>query len=191
LRIIGGSARGRRIKSPPGHVRPTADRVREALFSILGPHVQGCRFLDLFAGSGAVGLEALSRGARWVDFVEEDPGRATNIRNHLTDFGWSEQGQIHRLSARKYLARVKERFDILFVDPPYAGPLLAETVKQILSTKILADDGILVLEHASSSPPEIGGLETHSLKTYRYGDTMLSVYRPREVETENVQDAGD
>ena len=191
MRIIGGSARGRRIKSPPGQVRPTADRVREALFSILGPHVPGCRFLDLFAGSGAVGLEALSRGARWVDFVEEDPARATSIRNYLRDFGWSEQGHVHRFSARKYLGRVRERFDIIFVDPPYTGPLLAEAVKQILATKILADDGILVLEHASSSPFAIEGLTTHRLKTYRYGDTMLSVYRPMEVETENVQDAGE
>ena len=191
MRIIGGSARGRRIKSPPGQVRPTSDRVREALFSILGPEVPRGRFLDLFAGSGAVGLEALSRGAQYVEFVEEDPARAAAIRNYLKDFGWSDRGRVLRLSARKYLARVPEKFDIIFVDPPYAGPLLREAIQQIISARALADGGILVLEHPSSTVPDVPGLTTHRVKTYRYGDTTLSVYRPMEVEAEHVKEPGE
>jgi len=178
MRIIGGSARGRRIKSPPGRVRPTADRVREALFSILGADVPGSRFLDLFAGSGAVGFEALSRGADFVAFVEEDTGRAAAISKHLREFAWSDQARVFRLTARKFLTRTEERFDIIFVDPPYGGPLLTEAFRQILLGKILSEDGILVLEHPSSTDVKELVLPSYSCRPYRYGDTMLSVYRP-------------
>ena len=191
MRIIGGSARGRRIKSPPGRVRPTADRVREALFSILGADLPGTRFLDLFAGSGAVGLEALSRGADYVEFVEENPARANAIRSHLREFGWSDRARVLSMPARKYLEQNRASFDIIFVDPPYAGHQLKETARSLVSMKALPDDGILVLEHPSSSEPEVSDLPTHWVKIYRYGDSALSVYRPLEDEAENVHERNE
>ena len=176
MRIIGGEARGRRIKSPPGRVRPTSDRVREALFNILRDRIKGAAFLDLFAGSGAVGLEALSRGASRVVFVEDNPSRVKAIRSHVREFGWAERSTIARLGADRFLDGITTAFDIVFVDPPYHTGQMEVVIPRLLSSRALGSGTLLVLEHLSSAPVEIMDDQLEPLRTYRYGDTTLSLF---------------
>jgi 16S rRNA (guanine966-N2)-methyltransferase len=126
MRIIAGEARGRVLRTPPGKsTRPTDARSREMLFNILGAEVIGARVLDLYAGSGAVGLEALSRGASTCTFIEQNAAAANAIRTNLKTLGWSERGQVWQTSMRSALHRMAERaeysggFDLLFADPPF------------------------------------------------------------------------
>ncbi len=182
MRIVGGSARGRRLKSPPGSVRPTSDRVREALFSILQDSIYNARFLDIFAGSGAIGLEALSRGAKHVIFVDDNQARATAIKKHLEKFEWADRADVYRQVAKRFLAKVGEPFDIVFVDPPYHSGQIS-TIVDIISeagssgNKIVANEGVLVLEHPSSSPVSEIICGFLPARRYKYGDTTLSVYK--------------
>jgi len=177
MRIVGGSARGRRLKSPRGQVRPTSDRVREALFSIIQASVPGAGFLDLFAGSGAVGLEALSRGARHVDFVEEHQGRAEDIRALLEELGWKGKGRVWRTKALKFLEKTVEKYDLVFVDPPYGSPDLVAALTKLVEVKGIRPGGMAILEHPTKSAPPERADELLLQKRYRYGDTTLSVYR--------------
>lgn len=160
-----------------GDARPTASRVRESIFNILQGRIDGACFLDLFAGSGAVGLEALSRGAEKVVFVEENRARAEAIDRFVRELGWKERAEVIRIPAVKYLARGHcGAFDVVFADPPYRTDDM-KTILTVLSADMLAPDGVLVLEHLSSmsAPEEIGGFERP--RRYRYGDTTLSVYK--------------
>lgn len=177
MRIIGGEARGRRIKSPPGRVRPTSDRVREALFNILRERIEGAVFLDLFAGSGAVGLEALSRGASSVVFVEDNPSRVKALKSHVIEFGWSERATIARVDAERFLDGATSPFDIVFVDPPYHTGQMEGIIPQLLSSRAFGPDTLLILEHPKSARVEAGKNELEAIKAYRYGDTMLSLFR--------------
>jgi len=181
LRIIGGYLRGRRLKGPPkGTARPTSDRVREALFNILSPWVPGCRFLDLFAGSGAVGLEALSRGAVRTVFVEADPRVAAVLRANLSasapDAGWDVY-RVPFMQALRDLAAKGESFDLVFIDPPYGRGLEEAALRALSDLRLLAPGGIAVAESARAHlpPDEIPGLSLW--RRERYGDTVLSFYR--------------
>src|SRR4051812_13761804 len=119
LRIIGGTWRGRRLRFPPQEeIRPTPDRVRETLFNWLGTHVVGARCLDLFAGSGALGLEALSRGAAHVTFVERDAVAARELRARLTEWG-AVGAQVEQMEAMRFLGGTPQPFEIVFLDPPF------------------------------------------------------------------------
>jgi 16S rRNA (guanine(966)-N(2))-methyltransferase RsmD len=177
MRIVGGSAKGRKLKSPVGDARPTASRVRESIFNILQGRIEGARFLDLFAGSGAVGLEALSRGAEKVVFVEENRARAEAIERFVRELGWNERAVVIRIPAAKYLARGHcGEFDVVFADPPYRTDDM-NAILTVLPSDLIAPDGVLVLEHLASmpAPDEISGFGPP--RRYRYGDTTLSVYR--------------
>ena len=124
LRIIGGTWRGRRLRFPPQEeIRPTPDRVRETLFNWLGPRVVGARCLDLFAGSGALGLEALSRGAAEVTFVERDGVAVRELRARLTEWG-AVGGQVEHTDAVRFLGSTARPFEVVFLDPPFASGLL-------------------------------------------------------------------
>jgi 16S rRNA (guanine966-N2)-methyltransferase len=126
LRIIGGTWRGRRLRFPPQEeIRPTPDRVRETLFNWLGPRVAGARCLDLFAGSGALGLEALSRGAAQVTFVERDGAAARELRARLAEWG-AIGGQVEQMDAVRFLGSPAQPFEIVFLDPPFASGLLPQ-----------------------------------------------------------------
>jgi 16S rRNA (guanine966-N2)-methyltransferase len=126
LRIIGGIWRGRRLRFPPQEeIRPTPDRVRETLFNWLGPRVVGAKCLDLFAGSGALGLEALSRGAAEVTFVERDGVAVRELRARLTEWG-AVGGQVEHMDAARFLGSPAQRFEIVFLDPPFASGLLPQ-----------------------------------------------------------------
>lgn len=181
MRIIAGSARGRNLKSPKGmSTRPTSDRVREALFNILTPHVSDCRFLDLFSGTGAVGIEALSRGAAKAVLVEKDRATAKIILDNLGLCRLKENAEVLTLDVAKaidLLGNRGETFDLIFIDPPYKKGFEEPTIEKILSHTMLSPAGILVVESDKVDlPPERVGV----LSTYRrekYGDTALTFYR--------------
>lgn len=181
LRIIGGLARGRRLKGPPeGTARPTSDRVREALFNILAPWVPGSRFLDLFAGTGAVGLEALSRGAGRTVFVEANPRVAAVLRANLSATGLGARGDVCRGSFERVLPELATRgesFDLVFIDPPYRRGLEEAALQALSRHQLLVPGGIAVAESDRTHLPsaEIKGLTLW--RRERYGDTVLSFYR--------------
>ena len=156
LRIIGGAWRGRRIHFPPvGAIRPTPDRVRETLFNWLQMDVAGSRCLDLYAGSGALGLEALSRGASRVVFVEVDTGAGRHLSQTLQDFQ-CDRGAVVTADVKRYLAGPSEPFDIVFLDPPYADRALADICSRIEQRSWLRPGGLAYLEDAASAgPPDL------------------------------------
>jgi 16S rRNA (guanine966-N2)-methyltransferase len=146
LRIIGGEWRGRKIRFPPVQaIRPTPDRVRETLFNWLQVVMPGSRCLDLYAGSGALGLEALSRGAREVVFVDVEPAVVRHIGGTLRELG-CDRGQTVRADAAGFLAGPATPFDVIFLDPPFAAPVLAETCRRIEAGGWLRGGGFVYLE---------------------------------------------
>lgn len=149
---MAGRWRGRRLRFPPGpDIRPTPDRVRETLFNWLRARVPGSRCLDLFAGSGALGLEALSRGAREVVFVERDRAAARELRARLEE--WQACGaRVEALDVRRFLAGPPQPFDLVFLDPPFASGLLAETAAKLESGGWLAPEALVYVEHAAREP---------------------------------------
>src|SRR5262245_25501960 len=189
-RIIGGEGKGRRLESPKGQTtRPTASRVRQTLFDILAPRVPGCRFLDAFAGSGGVGLEALSRGAARVVFVERAAQAVAVLKRNLAKLRAEERADVHRQDALVALAAYADqgrRFDLIYVDPPYEGGLYEAALEQVGRTGLLAEDGRLVAEHFHKHPlPErIGGLER--IRSVRVGDHRLSFYARADEAAEDA-----
>jgi 16S rRNA (guanine966-N2)-methyltransferase len=178
-RIIGGTARGRRLKAPAGErTRPTADRVREALFSSLDSELgtmTGLRFLDLYAGSGAVGLEARSRGAGAVTLVEQDRRTAALIRDNLRGLGFTQVDVVAGSVARVLSEPPEAPYDVVFLDPPYPLPteqVLADLVA-IVGQGWLTDSGVVVVERATRSGelPWPAGLA--AARSRRYGETTL------------------
>ena len=155
LRIIGGAWRGRRIHFPPVEaIRPTPDRVRETLFNWLQMDVAGSRCLDLYAGSGALGLEALSRGASRVVFVEVDPSAARHLSRTLQDLQ-CERGTVVMADVKRYLAGPSEPFDIVFLDPPYADHALADICGRIEQGGWVRPGGLAYLEDAAAAGPPV------------------------------------
>jgi 16S rRNA (guanine966-N2)-methyltransferase len=152
VRIIGGAWRGRRIAFPdlPG-LRPTPDRVRETLFNWLQHAVAGARCLDLFAGSGALGIEALSRGARELVFVEQAPAAARTLREQLGRLGCTQNANILEMGAARYLRTTPCRFDIIFMDPPFGKDALPEYVALLDAGDWLPDGGLVYLENEKSA----------------------------------------
>ena len=186
MRVIAGEAKGRRLKAPKGkRVRPTSDYLREALFGILGSSVLGVRFLDLYAGSGAVGIEALSRGGAEVVFLEQDPACLRVLRENVKTAGLRQNrvlaGDVLRVLPR--LARQRESFDIIFLDPPYGSGLAPSTLEVVASGDLLRPRGVVIVEHFAKEPlPErIGNLRR--IRERAHGQTVLSFYaRAPEVE---------
>jgi 16S rRNA (guanine966-N2)-methyltransferase len=151
LRIVGGTWRGRTWRFPDGDIRPTPDRVRETLFNWLAPGITGARCLDLFAGSGALGLEALSRGAARVQFVEKSAEAAQHLKQTLTLWGGAQApaAQIHVGDAEAFLAGVPEAFDVVFLDPPFAAGLLGRVAARLEAAGWLAPDALIYAECAA------------------------------------------
>jgi len=184
-RIIAGRGRGRRLKSPPGDAtRPTGGRVRQTLFDILAPEVPGCRFLDVFAGSGGVGLEALSRGAARVVLVEKDRAAIQAIRENARALA-AEGGEVEvfQQDARTALGALGDqgrRFDIVYLDPPYASDLYERLLPALGAGALLAEGGLVVAEHfhKRALPETIEGLE--QTRVVRVGDHRLTFYRRRD-----------
>jgi pantetheine-phosphate adenylyltransferase len=182
-RVIAGSARGARLSGPGHGTRPLADRVKQTLFAILEPDLAGSRMLDLFAGSGAGGIEALSRGAASATFVERDAGAARIIVENLVRAHLSEKGHVVRADVPAYLAdraRSDGPFDIVLIDPPYAEPEMVEATLRRLAANdaALVTSGVwVVAKHFwRTPPPEACGLLA-SVRTRRFGETGLTFYR--------------
>jgi 16S rRNA (guanine966-N2)-methyltransferase len=179
VRIIGGEFKGRRLLVPHGRrIRPTSDRVREAIFDILGPVWTFQRVLDLFAGTGSLGIEALSRGADEVVFVEQGKGALTILKGNLKALRLKSRAWVLPLTAKRGIAVLGEReeaFDLIFMDPPYGKGLGGRTIEEIARRSIINSAGVIVIEH--SSKEEIipsAGLELSQQR--RYGDTSVSFF---------------
>jgi len=181
IRITGGAARGRALKSPTGRdVRPTAARVRAAVFNILGPKVAGARVLDLFAGAGTLGIEALSRGAREAVFVERAARHAALIRANLERLGLSGRGRVVCAEAGRFLARpgpLAGPYDLVFVDPPYGAGALGSVLPALCGADILFPSGTVVVEHGTDAPPAAGPTWRVG-RTYTYGKTAITLVLP-------------
>ena len=178
MRVITGKARGIVLKTPDGMLtRPTADRVKEALFSIIQFDVPTANVLDLFAGTGQLGIEALSRGAKAAVFVDEREDACKLVRENLKRTKLEEQGKVIRSDYLTFLKNTKELFDIIFLDPPYAEVFLENSLKMITEIDILQSGGIIVAERplGKDLPWEFPGF-TRS-KDYKYSKTVLTIYR--------------
>jgi 16S rRNA (guanine966-N2)-methyltransferase len=178
VRITGGILGGRLLRVPHTDLRPTSDRVREAMFARLGD-LSGAVVLDLFAGSGALGLEALSRGAAHVDFVEKARPAARCVRENLAALGLAERARVLPGDARSVLRALERegaRYDLVFVDPPYASGLAAELLAALGAGALLAEGACVVVESDRRRPPgDAPGLAQTDER--RYGDTLLTRYR--------------
>lgn len=179
MRIIAGIARGRKfdvIKSD--EVRPTADRVREALFSHLGMRLQDANVLDLFGGSGALGMESVSRGAAHVTFVERSKQVHAFLNKNIAKLGFESQTTIHCMDADVFLRSLSSthtQFDLIFLDPPYDGPHMKRALNTIGQLRCLTDDGIIVAEHREGTMILDDAFTI--IRTKRYGNTTITTLK--------------
>lgn len=178
LQVVAGSARGSILRAPRSRgVRPTSSRVRGAIFNILPPQVvSGARVLELYAGTGALGIEALSRGARWVDFVEQDPEMCRLIRGNLESAGMGDRAHVYRSTAKKALSFLQEPYDLALMDPPYGSGGVEGTLARLEGSGLLKDEAVVVVEHAARTPMEARSGRLALSATRRYGDTAVSFY---------------
>ena len=178
MRVITGRARGVTLKTPEGlQTRPTTDRVKEALFSIIQFDIPTAAVLDLFGGTGQLGIEALSRGAKQAVFVDESDKACRLIKENLKRTRMEDQAAVVRADYMAYLSRCKEKFDIIFLDPPYAEVFLENALKRITEIDILQSGGIIVTERplGKDLPFEFDGYSRS--KDYKYGNVLITLYR--------------
>ena len=178
MRVISGKARGVNLKTPEGvKTRPTTDRVKEALFSIIQFDIPGKKVLDLFGGTGQLGIEALSRGAKSAVFVDAGEDACRLIRENLRRTKMESDAKVVKSDYMAYLDRCREKVDIIFLDPPYAEVFLENALKRITEIDILQSGGIIVAERplGKDLPWDFPGF-TRS-KDYKYGSTLLTLYR--------------
>ena len=186
MRVIAGSLRSRTLAAPPGlATRPTSDRLRETLFNVLAPRIQGAAFLDLYAGSGAVGIEALSRGAVRVEFVERAPVALKVLRGNLDKLGFTAGFRIHSAAVGATLRRIgapnrgAERYDVVFLDPPYDADHEYEATLGVLggtAAGLLADGAVVIAEHRKKSRLESRYGQLVRTRLLEQGDAALSFY---------------
>jgi 16S rRNA (guanine(966)-N(2))-methyltransferase RsmD len=177
MRIIAGILRGRKLFQPRGvDLRPTTDKVKEALFNILSPHLPGAVFLDLYAGSGSIGIEAISRGARHVVFVEKNKQNVLLIQKNLSQFDLTAKVTTFHGTALDFLKTNKESFNLIYIDPPYEENDLSERLQTLGGSDTIAQQGVVVIEHFHKRdlPPSFEKLEL--FRRTRYGGTALSFY---------------
>jgi 16S rRNA (guanine966-N2)-methyltransferase len=177
MRVIAGAARGARLAMVPRGTRPLSDRAREGLFSHLGPVVVEARCLDLYAGTGALGIEALSRGAASCTFVDDSLQPVRTIRDNLLRTGLGDRARVVRADASRFVARPTERFDLAFLDPPYAEP--AARLRVVLGKLVerLEPGGPFVLTRPSSDDTDVIPVNWHVAKLLAYGDSHVLVCR--------------
>jgi 16S rRNA (guanine966-N2)-methyltransferase len=182
VRVIAGELGGRRLKSHerPG-LRPTTDRVRESVFSMLGSRFEfGERnVLDLFAGTGALGIEAISRGAAHCTFIEADRRTALLIEENLRDLGISDRGTVTVRDALKFVAETTKRFDLVLADPPYAATIFDQLVRDLFDRRVVHEHGLFLLEHSSAmTPREAPGSRVVTARSF--GDTAVTLFEPTD-----------
>ncbi len=179
MRITGGSAKGQIIKALPGLlVRPTTDKVREAIFSMLGSLASNWdRGLDLFAGSGALGLEALSREVKWIDFVDQNNRCCQLINQNLKKTGFLDQSHVYCCPVMKALGFLDGKYDMIFLDPPYADTSLGSVITGIAQSNLISEDSIILASHGARSALNDHYESLVKIKEKRYGDTCISIYQ--------------
>ncbi len=180
MRVIAGKYRGRSLKGPKHEgVRPTADRIKETLFNILGARIQGAAFLDLFAGAGGIGIEAISRGAANVVFADQSFLSVKLVYQNLKIIEPDEQVRVIHLSFDRtidLLAKENIQFDLIFLDPPFEGGILTQAIQKILDKSLLKANGIIIAEHPRKfiiNVPELDG------EMRNYGDICLTFFNKR------------
>jgi 16S rRNA (guanine966-N2)-methyltransferase len=185
VRVVSGSAKGRPLKSVPGSgTRPTTDKVKEAVFSMIGPYFEGGAALDLFAGTGGLGIEALSRGMESAVFVDMEPKSIDTVRVNLKATGLESRAEVYRNDAGRALSAMEKRgrsFDLVFLDPPYRMKHGDELMSTLADKGLLRDEAIIVLEHESAYayPEDITGFIR--LRQAVYGETTISIYQYEAV----------
>ena len=184
MRIISGTSKGRKLVTPKNQsLRPTSDRVKESIFNILREEIEGRMVLDLFAGTGNLGIEALSRGAKRVIFVEKGRHALGLIKRNLTQFGLEERSEVLPIDAIRAIGILKQRgrsFDLIFMDPPYEKGLIEKTLMKLSSHPIYHRDTLLVIEHHRREilPPILHGWNL--IRQRQWGETVLSYLTPQE-----------
>ncbi len=172
MRVISGSARGRKLKAPEGlTTRPTTDRIKESLFNIIAGDLYECRFLDLFSGSGGMGIEALSRGAEKAVFVDNNRNSISVINDNIKAVRFEDRAEVLNCDISSAVTRLGnrgEKFDIIFMDPPYNKGFVESTLTYIVKADILADDGYIIAEQSQEDKiPDVRGLEVFRVKDYK------------------------
>lgn len=178
MRVISGSARGRRLKELPGmDTRPTTDQVKESIFNIIQFDVEGRKVLDLFAGTGQMGIEALSRGAAHATFVDLAPAAAKIVRENVELTRFTDVSRVVQSDWRGFLSSCREKFDLIFLDPPYRTDMLENAMQTIAAIDILSEHGIMICE--SPLDKELPDLAApyEKGKEYRYGKIKVTLYR--------------
>ena len=177
MRVITGTARGRRLKEPTGlETRPTTDRVKEGIFSSIQFEIEGRRVLDLFGGTGQLGIEALSRGAERCTFVDLRKEAAAVIRENVKTCGFESQGKVVQGDGIAFLTGCREKFDLVFLDPPYGAGMLEKALEAIAKIDIMTENGIIVCESAAESAlPELAAPYAKG-RDYRYGKIKITLY---------------
>lgn len=178
MRVISGSARGRRLKELPGmDTRPTTDQVKESIFNIIQFDVEGRKVLDLFAGTGQMGIEALSRGAAHATFVDLAPAAAKIVRENVELTRFTDVSKVVQSDWRGFLSSCREKFDLIFLDPPYRTDMLENAMQTIAAIDILSEHGIMICESPLDKQlPELAAPYEKG-KEYRYGKIKVTLYR--------------
>jgi len=183
LRVIAGEAKGHLLKVPKGTItRPATDLVRGAIFSILETTTNDWeQVLDLFSGSGALGIEALSRGAAWVDFVEREPRCCAIIRQNLEKTKLAAQAHVYCCSVAKALSFLDKEYSIILIDPPYSNTFIGSLVTQLATSKLVGIDTTLVVTHSPHLPLNPTYATLNLIKEHRHGDSCIAVYRKEGI----------
>ena len=184
MRIIAGQAKGTILKTPKGSkTRPATELVRGAIFSILEIAADDWgQVLDLYSGSGSLGIEALSRGAGWVDFVEHDRRCCAIIRENLEKTRLGDRAHVYCCSVARAISFLDKEYSIVIMDPPYSSPEINKTIEQLASSKIIGDKSIVVVTHSSRRPLNPSYAPLHLTKEHRHGDSVIALYH-QEVKT--------
>ena len=193
MRVITGSARGRKLKSLEGlETRPTADRVKEGIFNIIQFDLEGRRVLDLFAGTGQMGIEALSRGARSADFIDTRPDCIKVIGGNVRHTGFAQVSRVHQMDYAAFLGRAKkESYGLIFLDPPYGNGFLQHALKLIFERDLLMEGGLIVCEglRTEDMPGNTGAYEKG--REYLYGKSRIQLYVKRGENLQEAEESGD
>ena len=178
MRVISGIAKGVSLKTPDGlATRPTADRIKEAMFSIIQFDIPGTAVLDLFGGTGQLGIEAISRGAKSAVFVDQAEAACILIRENLRRTKFQEFAKVVRSDYLTFLKNTHEKFDIILLDPPYAEIFLENSLKMISEIDILQSNGIIVTERPAEKALSVDFPGFSRSRDYKYGNTLLTIYR--------------
>jgi 16S rRNA (guanine966-N2)-methyltransferase len=190
MRVIAGEAKGRNLRGPAGtFTRPMQDKIKEALFSMLWSlGVEPDRVVDLYAGTGGIGIEALSRGATWADFVDQHAAACKVVRENLALTGFTERSRVHQTAVSAFVDRSREPYDLVILDPPYADPEIEATLKQIGTSSLIQSGTIVAIGHSPrvKLPEEMGRLSR--LRERCHGDSCFSIYEADLPADKTVED---